>query len=102
MHYHICLVQRLGLYPELAFREEDIKEISENIKKKMKTIENWKADKPTNKQLNFIKELEAEFGEKFTGTTKGEASDYIDKWVKVIEKESIDRFINWDAESRFG
>lgn len=63
---------------------------------------NWRSDEATHKQLNLIKELEAEFGEKFTGTTKGEASDYIDKWMKVIDKESIDRFINWDAESRFG
>ena len=68
----------------------------------MKTIKNWKTDKPTYKQLNFIKELEDEFGEKFTGTTKGEASNYIDKWIKIIEKESVDRFINWDTESRFG
>ena len=63
---------------------------------------NWRNDKPTCKQLNLIKKLEDEFGEKFTGTTKGEASDYINKWTKVIEKESVDRFINWDAESRFG
>ena len=35
----------------------------------MKTIKNWKTDKPTYKQLNFIKELEDEFGEEFIGTT---------------------------------
>jgi hypothetical protein len=62
----------------------------------------WRTDKPTLKQVNLIKELEDEFGEKFTGTTKGEASDYIDKWMKVVEEESVDRFVNWDAESRFG
>lgn len=67
----------------------------------MKTIKNWKTDKPTYKQLNFIKELEDEFGEKFVGTTKKEASDYISKWVKIINQD-INRTINWDAESRFG
>ena len=49
----------------------------------------------------MIKDLEDEFGEKFTGTTKGEASDYIDKWLKIA-REDIDRNVNWDAESRFG
>ena len=63
---------------------------------------NWKNDKPTNKQLNLIKDLENEFGEKFAGTTKGEAANYIRKWMKVIDDESIDRFINWNAESKFG
>ena len=59
---------------------------------------NWRNDKPTCKQLNLIKKLEDEFGEKFTGTTKGEASDYIDKWMKVVEEESVERFVDWDAE----
>ena len=61
----------------------------------------WRDDKPTYKQLNMIKDLQDEFGEEFNGTTKGEASDYIDKWMKVI-KEDVDRNYNWDAESRFG
>ena len=30
---------------------------------------NWRNDKPTYKQLNYIKELEDYFGVKFTGTT---------------------------------
>ena len=47
------------------------------------------------------KDIEAEFGEQFTGTTKGEAADYIDKWLKTA-RQDIDRSINWDAESRFG
>lgn len=34
MHYYTCLIHRLGNYPELALREEDIKEINENIRKK--------------------------------------------------------------------
>ena len=62
---------------------------------------NWRNDKPTYKQLHLIKDIEAEFGEKFTGTTKGEATDYIDKWLKTA-RQDIDKFINWDAESRFG
>lgn len=67
----------------------------------MKTIKNWKTDKPTYKQLNFIKELEDEFGEEFIGTTKGEAYEYINKWVKILNQD-INRTFNWDAESRFG
>lgn len=61
----------------------------------------WKNDKPTCRQLKLIKDIEAEFGEQFTGTTKGEAADYIDKWLKTA-KQDINRSINWDAESRFG
>ena len=38
----------------------------------------WINDKPTCRQLKLIKDIEAEFGEQFTGTTKGEAADYID------------------------
>lgn len=63
--------------------------------------QNWKNEAVTEKQLAFIKNIEAEFGEKFTGTTKGEASVYIDKWMKIANAD-IDRNINWDAESRFG
>ena len=62
---------------------------------------NWRNDRPTYKQLNLIKDIEDEFGEKFTGTTKGEATDYIEKWLKTT-KQDIDRSVNWDAESRFG
>lgn len=46
----------------------------------------WRDDKPTYKQLNFIKELEDEYGEAFTGTTKGEAADYISKWKKYDDE----------------
>lgn len=58
-------------------------------------------DLPTYKQKALIKDLENEFGEKFTGATKKEASNYIDKWLKYA-RQDIDRNINWDAESRFG
>ena len=61
----------------------------------------WKNDKPTCRQLKLIKDIEAEFGEPFTGTTKGEATEYIDMWLKTA-KQDINRSINWDAESRFG
>lgn len=59
------------------------------------------SNKPTKRQLSLIQDIEAEFGEKFTGTTKKEASDYIDKWLEYA-RQDINRSINWDAESRFG
>lgn len=31
MSYSVCLIQRLGLYPELAYREEDLKTLQENL-----------------------------------------------------------------------
>ena len=43
---------------------------------------NWRSDKPTYKQLNYIKFLEDDYGVKFVGTTKGEASEFIDKCYK--------------------
>ena len=46
-------------------------------------------EKPTKKQLNFIKVIEEEWKENlFAGTTKKEASEYISKAVK--EKERYD------------
>ena len=44
-------------------------------------------DKPTQKQLDFIRDIE-EFGvgtPKFTGTTKQEASEYISKYKNMLE-----------------
>ena len=45
----------------------------------------WRSDRATEKQLAYIAEMN-EFSEfplpKFTGTTKGEAADYINKWSK--------------------
>ena len=61
----------------------------------------WKNDRPTCRQLKLIKDIEAEFGEQFTGTTTGEAADYIDMWLKTA-KQDINRSINSDAEFRFG
>lgn len=43
----------------------------------------WRKDPATEKQLTYIAEMQ-EFSDfpipQFTGTTKGEASDYIDRW----------------------
>lgn len=61
----------------------------------------WRDDKPTYKQLNFIKDIEAEVGEKFVGTTKGEAAEYIDKWAKYLS-EDIDRNYDWNNECSNG
>lgn len=36
-------------------------------------------NKPTEKQLQFIEFIESETGIRFTGATKAEASEYIDK-----------------------
>lgn len=44
-------------------------------------------EKPTQKQLDFIRDIE-EFGvetPKFTGTTKKEASEYISKYKDMLE-----------------
>lgn len=49
-------------------------------------MNNWRDDKPTYKQLNYIKELEDEYGCSFTGTTKGEASDFINTWAEHDRK----------------
>ena len=57
----------------------------------------WRNDKPTHKQLSYIKELEEYFGKPFTGSTKGEASDYINE----IHKKHISEvdYYNWDNEA---
>ena len=61
----------------------------------------WRDDKPTYKQLNLIKDLEDDYGVKFNGTPKGEASAYIDKWLKVAKKD-VDRSYDWQNECRNG
>ena len=51
------------------------------------TNNNWRDLPPTEKQLEYISNIE-EFGvqtPKFTGTTRGEASDYIDKYKDMLE-----------------
>ena len=49
----------------------------------------WREDKITEKQKQLIEEMQ-EFSDyslpEFKGTTKGEASDYIDKWSKLAHE----------------
>lgn len=49
----------------------------------------WKNDPVTDRQLAYIMDMQ-EFSEfqlpPFTGTTKGEASDYISKWVGIAHE----------------
>lgn len=51
-------------------------------------------NRPTEKQLQYIQELQ-EFSDyplpPFTGTTKQEASDYIDEWT-TLAHERTDKF----------
>ena len=52
---------------------------------------NWRDDPATQKQLDYINEMH-EFSEyplpKFEGKTKGEASDYINKWFKLAHESA--------------
>lgn len=54
----------------------------------------WRTLSPTQKQLELIAEMQ-EFSDyplpKFEGKTRGEASDYIDKWGKLAH-ESVNRW----------
>ena len=57
----------------------------------------WREDPATDKQLKLISEM-CEFSERpipaFEGNTKGEASDYIDKWIG----RSHETYLNcWDT-----
>ena len=55
----------------------------------------WRDEKITEQQLNYIAMME-EFSEyplpRFTGTTKGEASDYIKKWEKIAHETLVDAY----------
>lgn len=55
----------------------------------------WRNDKVTEKQLAYIMEMH-EFSfyplPAFRGTTKGEASDYIDKYSKLAHDSGADLF----------
>ena len=54
-------------------------------------MSNWRNDKPTAKQLECIRDMQ-DYSEYplpvFNGTTKGEASDYINEYGKIAH-ESI-------------
>ena len=62
----------------------------------------WRSDPVTNKQMNYIMELyeHDEFRRipKFTGTTKGEASDFIDKYAHF----AYESFDNEYHDSNYG
>lgn len=51
----------------------------------------WRDKEPTEKQLECIATM-MEFSPyplpQFTGTTRGEASDYIDKWGKLAHEDT--------------
>lgn len=57
---------------------------------RMKRFKNWRDDLITDKQKMLIDDM-MEFSAyplpKFTGTTKGEASDYIDKYGKLAHED---------------
>ena len=56
---------------------------------------NWKQEPVTEKQKKLIMEMR-EFSEHsipvFVGTTKGEAADYIDKWLAISHKTFVSTY----------
>ena len=52
-------------------------------------MDDWRSTPATEKQLAYIQEMK-EFSDfpipQFTGSTKGEASDYIDRWSKTAHE----------------
>ena len=63
---------------------------------------NWRNDKITEKQMKYIIEMN-EFSDfplpKFLGTTKGEASDYINKYQQLAHERfdsNENMYGNWD------
>lgn len=54
-------------------------------------MKNWRDDAITEKQREYIVEMR-EFSSyplpEFTGTTKGEAAEYIDKWTKLAHEST--------------
>ena len=52
-------------------------------------MSNWRSDPATEKQLAYIQEMQ-DFSDfhipQFTGSTKGEASDYIDRWSETAHE----------------
>lgn len=49
-------------------------------------------DKPTEKQLSFIHDIEEFVDERFTGRTKREASEYIDRNIEMFKLLSSDEW----------
>ena len=58
--------------------------------------EGWKSDKASRKQMEYIHAIENELGVSFTGTTKGEASEFIKHHKDAYEDKRLER-----AERRF-
>lgn len=56
----------------------------------------WRNEKPTQKQLMLIHKLEADY-RNFTGTTRGEASDYIDEAFESYRRKNEEE--SWYQES---
>lgn len=54
-------------------------------------MRNWRSEAATPKQIAYIQEMQ-EFSDfplpNFIGKTKGEASDYIDKWHKLAHERA--------------
>ena len=56
----------------------------------------WRNDNPSCKQLEYIRAIELELDVKFTGKTKGEASDFIANHKDEYDEKRTER-----AERRF-
>ena len=78
---------------ELAQMEAAAKNRAENKLFEGEIMGNWRMLPPTPKQLALIAEMQ-EFSEYplpfFEGKTRGEASDYIDKWIKTAHEMPVD------------
>lgn len=59
----------------------------------MNNHRDWRSDPATEKQIAYIEEMQ-EFSEIplpiFTGKTKGDAADYIDKYIKIAHERTLD------------
>lgn len=59
---------------------------------------NWRSDPVTKKQKVYIEEMQ-EFSEfplpPFTGKTKGEAADYIDRYIKTAHERILEHHEDW-------
>ena len=46
--------------------------------------------KPTEKQMDLIREIEEYCGVDFNGETRAEASDFIDEWISELQDRKAD------------
>ena len=66
-------------------------------RKEMTKQNNWRNDPVTDKQRELIHDMRTHSDwplPAFTGTTKGEASDYIDRWIAKAHETILDC---WDV-----